>query len=117
MSLSILDALGAFATMAPFLAILGILVYYFARRAVLRRNLRKGKRPSGSYPSTFALGMAFQLLQVYYRPAVSYEVQVRLVEKEEDDDEGDPESPIKHLHRQLKRIRRGQPVDNLVVRI
>jgi len=116
MDRSILGALSAFAMMAPFLTIFGILVYYFVRRSVWRRKMRRGERCLGYYPSTFALGMAFQLLQVFYQPTVAFGIEAKLVEKEEDD-EGDPESPMKHLRRQLKRIRRGEQVDKLVVRL
>lgn len=33
----------------------------------------------------------------------------------DEDDQGDPESPTKHFHRQLHRIRRGEPIDQLTV--
>jgi hypothetical protein len=33
----------------------------------------------------------------------------------DDDDEGDPDHPGKHLHRQLRRIRRGEKVERLTV--
>ena len=38
----------------------------------------------------------------------------------EEDDSGDPESPqarLRRFHRQLRRIRRGEPVDRLVLRV
>jgi hypothetical protein len=35
----------------------------------------------------------------------------------EEDDEGDPETPAKQLSRQLKRIRRGEVVERLVLRL
>lgn len=117
MNLSTLQVLGALAMLAPFLTIFGLLVYYCLRRVTFRHQKRRGRRPSGTYPSTFALGMAFQILQVFYRPDIAFEIEAKLVEKVEEDDEGDPETPTVHLHRQLRRIRHGEPVETLVLRL
>jgi hypothetical protein len=41
-------------------------------------------------------------------------------EDADEDDNGDPESTaarLKHFHRQLRRIRRGDPVERLVLRV
>jgi hypothetical protein len=43
--------------------------------------------------------------------------QIRQVEDVDEDDQGGPETPLKHLHRQLRRIRRGEPVEQLVWRL
>lgn len=117
MNRSILQALGALAMLAPFLTIFGLFIYYFLLRVNFRRRRRRGKRFSGTYPSTFALGMAFQFLQVFYQPTTAFEIQAKLVEDVEEDDQGDPETPEKHLHRQLRRIRRGEQIDTLVLRL
>ena len=117
MNNSILDVLGALALMAPCLAILAILVHYFLQRAVVRRKRRRGVAISGFCPSSFALGAALQLMPMFYRPSFEFTIEARQREDVEEDDEGDPESPLKHLHRQLRRIRRGEPIDTLVIRI
>jgi hypothetical protein len=38
---------------------------------------------------------------------MDFAIKARAVEVIEEDDEVDPEKPAKHLHRQLRRIRRG----------
>jgi hypothetical protein len=44
-------------------------------------------------------------------------VEVKQEEDADEDDEGDPENLKKQLNRQLKRIRRGEHVDRLVLRL
>ena len=53
------------------------------------------------------------LVQVFYRPSMVHAVEARVQIDVEEDDSGDPETPPKLLHRQLKRIRRGEPVERL----
>jgi hypothetical protein len=66
-----------------------------------------------------AFGSAFLFLSMAYRPnhAFMAKAQIQQREDEDDDDEGGPDSPQKHLNRQLRRIRRGEPVDRLVWRL
>ncbi|MGA8729196.1 MAG: hypothetical protein WB608_10640 [Terracidiphilus sp.] len=112
-----LQALGSLALVAPFLAIFAVFAHYHLRRAIWKRKRRLGKSLPGFCPSTFALGTALQLMPTFYRPSMDFAIKARLVEVVEEDDEGDPEKPAKHLHRQLRRIRRGEPVDTLVVKL
>jgi hypothetical protein len=100
----------------PFLAVVLILLYYSLLRGRYRLYRRLGRKP-GFCPSAAALGMALQFLQVAYRPSVAYVVQAKLEEDEDEDDSGDPDKLNKHLGRQLRRIRRGEPVDRLILRI
>jgi len=109
-----------YALYVPFLLIGMILVHYSLRRAVLRRRNRRGKGRFGFYPSAFALGMAFQFIQVFHRPSMAYVLEAKRDEDADEDDDGDPETPaarLKHFHRQLRRIRRGDPIDRLVLRM
>jgi hypothetical protein len=108
-------AIGAFAGSIPYLAIVLILGHYFVRRANYQR--RKKKSVPGFYPSSAALGMVFLLTQMYYRPSIQHAVEARLVIDVEEDDQGDPETPAKQLDRQLKRIRRGEQVESLILRL
>lgn len=117
MHLSLLDALAALATALPYLAILFILLHYNLRRARWRRNMRKGLPNKGFCPSTAALGIAFLITQVFWRPSVTQMVQVQRVEDTDEDVHGDPDSPQRLLHRQLRRVRRGLPLKRLVVRL
>lgn len=102
---------------APYVAIGVILVHYLWRRAAWRRGRRLRRRRLGYYPSAFAFGMVLQFVQVFYRPSVDYVLEAKQEEAAEEDDEGDPETAAKQLSRQLKRIRRGEPVEKLVLRL
>lgn len=107
--------IGAFAASIPHFAIVFILGHYFVRRANCR--CRAKQSIPGFYPSSAALGMVFLLPQMYYRPSIEHAVEARLVIDVEEDDQGDPETPAKQLDRQLKRIRRGVPVESLILRL
>ncbi len=117
MSVHLLYLFGNLALASPFFVIIAILIHYHLRRAVFRRNQRLGRKNRGFCPSSIALGTALQLIPTFYRPSVDFAIKARLVEVVEEDDEGDPETPAKHLHPQLRRIRRGEPVDTLIVRL
>jgi hypothetical protein len=108
-------AIGALAGSIPYLAIVFILGHYVVRRANCRRRTRRSM--PGFYPSSAALGAVFLLTQMFYRPSIRHTIEARLVIDVEDDDQGDPEAPAKQLDRQLKRIRRGESVESLVVRL
>jgi hypothetical protein len=100
----------------PFLAIAALLVYYYLQRQPWMRTTRVGKRLFGIQPSAVGLGMAFLFLQAFWRPSVSHSIEIRQQADVEEDDEGEPETPTKELNRQLRRIRRGESVDTLVLR-
>ena len=117
MHFDILSNLSFLALSAPLWAIVVILIHYQLRRAVWRRNRRRGKKSLGFCPSSAAMGMALLFMQVFHRPSIAYVLEEKQDEDAEEDDEGDPESLNKQLDRQLKRIRRGEPVDRLVLRL
>ncbi len=66
-----------------------------------------------------ALGAALMFLSMAYRPNHAFvaKAQIQQHEDADDDDQGGPDTPEKHLRRQLRRIRRGEPVDRLVWRL
>jgi biopolymer transport protein ExbB/TolQ len=66
-----------------------------------------------------AIGAAFQFLSIAYRPNHAFTAKAQIVQHEDadDDEEGGPDTPQKHLHRQLRRIRRGEAVERLVWRL
>jgi len=81
-----------------------------------KAHTQKRARRTGA---AYALGAAFLCFSFFYHPRLELAVTAPLREKEqeEEDDQGDPESPIRHLLRQLRRIRRGEPVDRLLWRL
>jgi hypothetical protein len=119
-----LDALYAWCMLAGFVASLAVVVifaYFWASRVLLRRRQRTGSRRSRLSGYAVALGLAFmQLVRVFYQPDLGYLIEAKQDEDQDEDDSGDPESPegrLKHFHRQLRRIRRGEPVEQLQFRL
>jgi hypothetical protein len=109
--------LGFLCSSAPFLVMGAILVHYQLRRAVWRRNLRKSRRLSGFCPSAAAMGMVLVFMQIVWRPSAANFFAAQQEEDADEDDAGDPESLAKQLNQQLKRIRRGESVERLVLRL
>jgi len=110
----------AYALFLPFLMMGMLLVHYLLVRFLWCRRRRAGKGRLGFYPSAFALGMWFQGIQAIYQPSVAYVLEEKQDEDAEQDADADPDTPESRLrcfHRQLQRIRRGDPIDRLVLRI
>lgn len=101
----------------PFISIVAILLHYGFRRLAWRRGKRRGRPNLGFCPSSAAMGTILLFAQIFYRPSVAYVVEARQEADADEDDEGDPETPARLLNRQLRRIRRGEPVDRLVLRL
>lgn len=101
----------------PFLAMLAILFHYQWRRSMWKRNRRKGRQTLGFCPSSVALGTVFLLVTSFYRPRMDFAIEAMLREDAEEDGQGDPKAPEKLFSRQLRRIRRGEPVETLVLRL
>jgi hypothetical protein len=101
----------------PFLAIPALFLHFHARRAVWKRGRRLGRKNLGFCPSISSLGNAFQYLQVFHRPSIAHLIQAKQDEDADEDDEGEPDTPARHLNRQLGRIRRGEKVEALVLRL
>ncbi|MGB8260552.1 MAG: hypothetical protein WCE75_09380 [Terracidiphilus sp.] len=116
MSANAIYAWCIFAGMLPFLSIVVIVVHY-CLFGVRRPGGVGGRRRFAFGSARFVLGMAFQFLQVLYQPSVAYAVEAKLDDKADEDDTGDPESLKKQLSRQLRRIRRGERVERLVLRL
>ena len=118
-----LDALYAWLILAGFVSFLAVVVIfgYFWLCVSLRRRPRTGRRRSRLSAYGLALGLAFlQLMRVFYQPDVAYLIEAKQDEDAEEDDSGDPDTPaarLKHFHRQLRRIRRGEPIDRLELRM
>ena len=107
----------AFFVATPNVAAVVLLCTFYLRRARWRRRRRANRKYAGFYPSASSLGNAFQSLQTFTRPTVAHVLQEKYDEDMEDDGDGGPDDPIRQLKRQLKRIRRGERVDVLTVRL
>ena len=118
-----MDAFYAWLMLAGFVLFLAMVVifgYFCFTRVLLRRRRRTGRRRSRLSGYGLALGLAFmQFVRTFYQPDLSYLIEVKQDEDADEDDSGDPETPegrLRHFHRQLRRIRRGERVDRLVLK-
>ncbi len=79
------------------------------------QRLRWRARGRGFRPSGAMLGNALQQLQTIAEPLAQYVMEEKEDEEADDEDEGGPDDPGRHLHRQARKIRRGERVENLTV--
>jgi hypothetical protein len=116
MSVSAVLAWCALASLVLLALILVSAVHYFLHAGSGKR--RSGRKRSRFYPCLLAAGFAFlHFMREFYSPGAVYLLEAKQDEDCDEDDPGDPENSDKHLRRQLKRIRRGEPVDRLVLRL
>ena len=90
----------------PCVGMVSILIYYLFLRFRIWLEGPMGRRGSMIRTCGLALGMMFQFFHSLYQPGAIYAVEQRQDDDAGEDDQGDPETPEKHLHRQLRRIRR-----------
>ena len=104
---------------SPFLAIVVILAYYYLSLRAVAAQSKTGRAQVDVFPSSGGLGTVLLGLTLIYRPRIHYaiEAQHRQVEDADEDDNGDPDTPARHLLRQLRRIRRGEHVETLSLRV
>ncbi len=112
--MSLLNAL-SYLPVLPFAAILALLAYYALKRALWKRNRRRGKSLSGFCPSSAAFSVVFLFGLNFIRPSLAHVTGAIQREECVEDEDGDPETPEKRLHRQLRKIRRGETVDRLLL--
>ena len=72
-----------------------------------REKERRGVRGWRHYGGWTPLGNALLQLQILTRPSVEFVIEEKLDEGADDDEDGGPDDPVAHLHRQAARIRRG----------
>jgi amino acid transporter len=121
MPINPIDAMQEFAVSLPVVAItlVGIAVFLSRIKALIWKP--KGPRRRARFrilAANAALGMSFLPFAAIYRPRMIEVVKAQIQQQEDvdEDDNGGPESPLKHLLRQLRRIRRGEMVETLTVR-
>jgi len=88
---------------------------FFFQRIRWQYRKRRGKRHLGFYPTAGSAGNALHALQMFVQPQVRYVLLEKLSEEEEQDDEGGSDDPYMRLERQLRQIRRGEPVGDLEI--
>jgi hypothetical protein len=114
---SILDFVGWLAFAFPYLAIVAILLHNSLRRVLWRHGKNLRRLDLARCTTSAALGAMLMFAQVFYRPSMVHAVEAREQIDAEEDDSGDPEHPDALLHGQLKRIRGGETVGDLVMRM
>ena len=121
MHINPIDAMQEFAVSLPVFAItcVGIAVFLSRLKSFIwkPKGFRRRRR-FGRFAANAALGISFLPFAAIYRPRMIEVVkaQIRQVEDADEDDNGDPDTPARHLLRQLRRIRRGEPVDRLILK-
>jgi hypothetical protein len=97
------------------LLVLALLRLYLKRKFA-RNHPHQRKRRRFRFTGA-AIGNALQALHVLVNPGVRHVITETLEEPSPDDSEEDPADPAIHFERQLRRIRRGQPIDRLTIRM
>ncbi|HEY6848211.1 MAG TPA: hypothetical protein VI320_18670 [Terracidiphilus sp.] len=105
----------------PFLILIAIVAHFCLGRLGRSRCEEPKRRCSRLCTFGLALGMAFvQLMCEFYQPDMVYVLSTAQQEVADEDESSDPDTPesrLRYFHRQLRRIRRGEPVERLVLRI
>jgi hypothetical protein len=115
MNMNALFAWGAFFIAVPILVVPAFLLALLLQRAASTRR-RLGKRGRRGHSAlVFSLGLAMQNLEALIYQDVEHVITATYDEDEDENGQGDPDDPAAHLNRQLRRIRRGEPVDSLIV--
>jgi hypothetical protein len=121
MSMNPIDAMGQFAVSFPVFALTLVAIVLFLSR--LKRLFWKTKRAQRRRrfrisAANAAIAFSFLPFAAIYRPRMIEiaKAQIRQQEDADEDDAGGPDTPLKHLMRQLRRIRRGEHVETLFLR-
>jgi hypothetical protein len=113
--LEILGALALCVASALFLTFaVGLLFDSIRRASRLPHRRRAGRILSSAGACLCAAVFAFTF---FYRPSLEFAAETAQIEYVDEEDDGEPETPAKSFNRQLKRIRRGEKVESLVVRL
>jgi hypothetical protein len=87
------------------------------RRPARQNRKSPVRKRTGFSGYTFAIGMALQNLEKLIHHNVQPMVVQVVDEDQDEDDQTDSNDPQVLFHRQLKKIRRGEPLDQLVLRV
>ena len=117
-----IDAMQEFAVSLPVAAIALVGIAVFLSRLKMLIWKPKGPRPRrlfARFAANAAIGISFLPSAAIYRPRMIEvaKAQLRQQEDADEDDNGDPETPKRHLLHQLRRIRSGEHVETLSLRL
>lgn len=120
MRVNALDLIQSFAVALPVLAmsLVAIAVVISRLKQLIWKPKRSRHRRFAAALVSVAMGLSFLPFAAIYRPSLIEvaKAQIRQQEDVDEDDNGDPETPLKHLLRQLRQIRRGEKVETLFLR-
>jgi hypothetical protein len=102
-------------TIAIMLISAGLRIFRRAKRKVddPSRIVHVGNRYAG------ALAAALMFLSAAYRPGIEFVAKAAIREQQDadDDEQGGPDLPRRHFLRQLRRVRRGEKLERLILRL
>src|SRR6516162_5982145 len=121
MRVNALDSIQNFTVALPLFAIsLAAIAVVFSRlkQLIVKSKPARNGRRFAIAAASVAMGLAFLPFAAIYRPnqIEVAKAQIRQQEDVHEDDNGEPESSVKQLLRQLRRIRRGEKVETLFLR-
>jgi len=102
------------------LSLVGIAVFLSRLKMLIwKPKGSRRRRRFGMSTANAAIGFSFLPFAAIYRPRMIEvaKAQIRQQEDVDEDDNGDPDTPARHLLRQLRRIRRGETVDRLTLKL
>ena len=102
---------------APLACMVVLVLLAFLQGLRLRFDPKaRARRSVRHIGASYALGAAFLCFSTFYHPRLELAAtaQTQQQEQQDEDDSGEPESPIRRFLRQLRSIRRGEPVDRLI---
>jgi hypothetical protein len=122
MHINPIDVMQEFAVSLPVFALTLVGIAVFLSRLKMLLWKPKGSRSRRRFAilaANAALGFSFLPFAAIYRPRMIEvaKAQIRQQEDVDEDDNGGPETPLRHLLRQLRRIRHGEKIDRLILRL
>lgn len=100
------------------MVLVAIALFCYKIKGLFKKPDQNRRRRMNVFKSNAIIGMTFLPFASIYRPSMIEVAKVQLRQEDKDEDEsGDPESPMRHLLRQLRRIRRGEDIGILSLRL
>jgi hypothetical protein len=117
MSLNLVSAWIVFFAGAPLLGVVTFTAIFYLKRGSFKPSKRSRNRHAGFSAFTFSMGMALQNMEMLVNHNVQHVIEERFDQDADEDGQGDPDHPRAQMNRQLKRIRMGESVERLILRL